>query len=194
MKKCNLLSKTPSPADNRETWLTWAQGTEDKEGFIDVIHRLLMSKGLVFTEGRLISAGARQPYRSTTDQVSMLSGRASGGGKVDGLIIGLDPDSGHAIPDFTHQGISHFVKQDLEASAQEKSFGNGAYAFTKTLHHILFTRSSNWRSSTNVHLAPEKDVEPAERKAISTLQNVRDQSGPCVQGRYPKRDRVTTNG
>ena len=34
--QCNLLSKTPSPADNRETWLTWAQGTEDKEGFIDV--------------------------------------------------------------------------------------------------------------------------------------------------------------
>ena len=33
-------------------------------------------------------------------QSSQHASRASGGGKVDGLIIGLDPDSGQAIPDF----------------------------------------------------------------------------------------------
>ena len=66
------------------------------------------------------------------------------------------------------------MKQDLEASAQEKPFGDGAYAFTKTLHHILFQRSTNWRTSTNVHLAPEKDVQAAETRAVSTLDNAPD--------------------
>jgi hypothetical protein len=58
-----------------------------------------MSKGLAFVDGRLIGTGARQTTRSTTDytdQVSMLSGRASEGGKVVGIIIRLDPDSGRA--------------------------------------------------------------------------------------------------
>jgi hypothetical protein len=37
VRECNLLGKPPSPDANRETWLTWAQGTEDKvmpKGFV----------------------------------------------------------------------------------------------------------------------------------------------------------------
>ena len=104
--------------------------------------RILSGAGTIAansTRSTLAKGGRREDL----DQVQAMSGK-SGGGKIDGLMIGIYETTGEKLPITDHDALSAHLQAELRQLSTEKGHGETAYASTAAFHSVLFDIRTNW--------------------------------------------------
>eukprot|EP00966_Prymnesium_polylepis_P225034 5204972-Prymnesium_polylepis.1 len=75
-------------------------------------------------------------------------GGRPGGGQVDGLLIGIDEETGEKVPCTDHAELCRHVQDELGKLGCEKGDGPTAHASTAAFHRVLFHTRVEWRGNT----------------------------------------------
>ena len=146
VRKCNIPIPSPGEEATATEWRQWAAGSNEIPGALETLTSHLSTHGDVLCNGKVLQSmhcTNKAPVSAAIQE--RLLGKRPTGGRVDGLLIGVDPTTGANVPCTAHDTIVSYLQQELENLGHEKGAGANAYASTSAFHKVLFdTKRDLW--------------------------------------------------